>query len=635
MSKRINWKIIVPTLIAIILLILLLIPWKSIVQNIAIEQINKQGFGPAKLTVSSLGPSGIVIKDISVMNDGVVVQQLEVDWTLSGLLNKKISDLRFSGVKIDPKSFPKDEGKSESGQKDTLDFEMLLSKVPTEKISLDLTPPENFSGYFFSKSPVVINFDKKMKRVVVELSKGLSVQNDSLDLKLKPFKLQFDISSSKILLSPLKVKADVIYTIDKKEKSFVRFDELNLSDKSRVELISTADGVVPGNIALRLLQARGAFGEKNANWGQIDLSTEGELNNFKLQGTIKNINHVGSNCLHGLDLDVSATKEEAVSFNISTPKSRKDLLLDVKGRTGGRVVFSLNSNLSKIDFKKTIPCIGSDISEVKGDLSLKGYMNLGKRKGERLDVVLKGAGFKWEEMLVKGLDINSNLVSFITFQGDTPSEIKIQKVGLAFDLKNIHLNYLVTRDQVKVESFNLNVLEGKLWSDSFILDRKTNTTENLVVKVDDLPLNDVLKVGLKDAVEATGKLQGSLPVQWIKNTPVVKGGVLETKESGILRYNPKTINPLEKTGNLNVNMLSDYLKDFRYSKLGIDVDSDEQYNLQMKSKILGVNPAVNNGRPLKFGFNLGLSIRNSIISYLALMKIPKKLEQNFLKKLKK
>jgi hypothetical protein len=635
MSKRISWKIIVPTLIVVTLLVHLLIPWKSIVQDIAVEQIDKQGFGPAKLTVSSLGPSGIVIKDISFMNNGVQIKQLEVDWTISGLMNKKISDLRVSDVKIDPKSFPKREGKSEGGQKDTLDFEMLLAKVPTEKISLDLTIPENFSGYTFSKSPVVIDFDKKIKRVVVDLSKGLSVQNESLDLKLKPFKLQADISSSKIVLSPQKVKADVVYTTDKKEMSFVRFDELNLSDKSRVELISTADGVVPGSIALKLTQTRGAFGEKNANWGQIDLSTEGNLDNLKLRGAIKNINHVGSNCLHGLDLDVSATKAEAVSFKISTPKSRKDLSLDVKGTTGGKVVFSLDSNLSKIDFKKTVPCIGTDISEVKGDLALKGYMNLGKRKSERLDVVLKGAGFQWEEMQVKGLDINSNLVSFSTFQGDTPSEIKIKKVGLAFDLKNVYLNYLVTRDQVKVESFDLKVLDGKLWSDPFVLDRKTNTTEYLVVKVDNLPLNDVLKVGLKDAVEATGKLQGTLPVKWMKNTPVVKGGVLETKELGILRYNPKTINPLEKTGNLNVNMLSDYLKDFRYSKLGIDVDSDEKYNLQMKAKILGVNPAVNNGRPLKFGFNLGLDIKNALISYLALMKIPKKMEQNFLKKLQK
>ncbi|TNF28351.1 MAG: hypothetical protein EP319_09250 [Deltaproteobacteria bacterium] len=635
MSSKVSKKFIISSLFAVVLLILVLIPWKNIVQNIAIEQIDKQGFGPSKLEVSSLGATGIVVSNISVLGDGVQISQLEIDWTITGLFQKKISDIRISGVSVDPKAFPKSESSSSKKDDGALNFDDILAKVPTEKISLDLTTPENLSGYSLSKSPVVINFDKSLKKIELDLPKGLKVQNEALDVSLRPFKLVAIISASKIVLTPQKMQSDIVYTMDKKLKSFVRFDELVLSDKSVIELISTSDGILPGVLALEFKQARGAFGENNANWGQIDLKSNGEFKNLNLKGSVKNINHVGSKCLYGIDLDFKATKTDNFSFVITSPKSRKDLALNVKGSTGSKIHFSLNSNLKNVDFKKTFPCVGKDISEVKGDLSVSGYVNLGKKKGERLDVSLKGAGFNWEEMKVNGVDINSNVVSFSTFAGSTPSEVKIKKVGLAFDLNDISLRYLVSPDKVKVEGFDLKVLEGKLWSEPFELDRKSNTTENLIINVDDLPLNDVLKVGLKDAVEATGKLRGSLPISWIAQTPVVKAGVLETKDNGILRYNPKTINPLEKTGNLNVNMLSDYLKDFRYSKLGIDVDSDEKYNLQMKAKILGVNPAVNNGRPLKFGFNLGLDIKNALISYLALMKIPKKMEQNFLKKLQK
>jgi len=600
----------------------------------AIDKINEQGFGPSKLNVDSISVSGIRVKDISVLNGGVQLKLLEVDWTLMGLMKKSISDLRVYGVKVDPHSLPKT--KSDNDEKsEKIDFQSLIKKIPTDKFEISVNVPNKIAGHTFSERPVSIRFQKKDQALIIDLFEGLEVSHEKYSAKFWPSFIVLQVKNDSLFININNMKANIGYQVSSGETGKLRMDEIVVDRTSYIELKSTEKGIIPKEIKLALTQARGAYGIENLNWGALDLKVDGSFSNLTFNGGVKNINHISSNCLKGIDLKFTGKKKDSVDFKIQTPKSRKDLKLDVSGNTSDKVKFNLIAkDLSKIDFKKSFPCIGKDISNVKGNLGLYGFKNLSK-KGERIDLKLDKAGFQWDEMRVSGINITSNIVNFSTLRGATPSEIKIKKLGLAFDLTNIELKYLMNKNQIDIQKFETSILGGKLWADSFVYDRKKSLTEGLVIQADNLPLGDVLKVGLKDAVNATGQLQGRLPISWVKSTPVVKEGLLETKGSGLLQYNPKTINPLEKTGNSNVNLLSKYLKNLNYSKLSIDVDSDEKYNLQMKSKILGKNPTVNNGRPLKFGFNLGLDVRDTIYSYMALMKIPKKMEQNFLKKLQK
>lgn len=627
-------KFLIPGVLHLLIAITVFFPWASVVESIAIEKINEQGFGPAKLNVDSIGVNGIRVKDISVLNGGIQIKLLEVDWSLTGLMSKSISDLRVYGVKFEPESLPKTKNEGDKESK-VINFQSLVDKIPTEKFEISINVPNKLAGHTFSERPVSVRFQKKEKSLILDFFEGLEVAHEKYSLKLWPSVIIAQVKGSSLFVYIKNMKANVSYQVSPEEHGKLRFDEIVTDRTSFVEIRSTENGITPNEIELALTQARGAYGKDNINWGVLNLKISGLFDDLSFNGGIKNINHVSSKCLMGMDLDFNGNKKEAVNFKVHTPASRKDLLLDISGNSSNKVNFKLVSkDLSMIDFKKSFPCVGKDISNVKGNLGLYGFKNFSK-PGERIDLKLEKAGFQWDEMKVSGVDIKSNVINFSTLKGATPSEVKIKKVALAFDLTNIDLKYLMNKNQVEIQKFQTSILGGKLWADSFIFDRKESVTQGLVIQADNLPLNDVLKVGLKDAVMATGQLQGRLPINWLKKTPVVKNGLLETKGSGVLKYNPRTINPLEKTGNSNVNLLSKYLENLNYSKLSIDVDSDEKYNLQMKSKILGKNPAVNNGRPLKFGFNLGLDIRDTIYSYMALMKIPKKMEQNFLKKLQK
>lgn len=631
--SKLKW--ILPSIFFTIILVLIIIPWNGILEDIAKEQIDKQGFGPTQLHISSLGFSGARIQDLSILGGGLKVKTIEVDWSVAGLLSKQIQDLRISGVDVEPTKLPQSK-KSAEEKSNIIDFEALLQKVPIEKISLDLLLPESFSNFKLERKKVVLDFDKENALLKIFLKEPLKVQQDSIDLTIKPFKLAINIQKHKLIASFQMLNVDLKYFIDKQKKQFVQLDKVEMSDKSHVTVLSTSEGLRPGLIELELNSVRGAYGIQNANWGQFHLTTLGNIGALKIQGSIKNINHVASNCLYGLDLDFSAQRSKQTSFQVQTPSSRKDLSLSIKGTTDEKVKFELRSqDLSSVNFKEMSPCVGKDISNVRGRLGVYGFVGLGKKKNERFDFNLKEAGFKWDEMEIDGIDVKSNMTNFKTLAGATPTQIKIKKIGLAFELNDLNVNYLIRNNHIKIDQFNLSLLGGKLWADKFTIDLKTSQTEDLIFQVDQIPLNDVLKIGLKDAVMATGELQGRLPIGWKDEIPVVSEGKLETKSPGVLRYDPKTINPLEKTGNPNVNLLSKYLKNLNYNNLSIDVDSDEKYNLQMKANIFGTNPAVNNGRPLKFGFNLGLDIRDTIFSYMALMKIPKKLEQKFLKKLQK
>ena len=631
--SKLKWMI--SSLFVSLVLLLFIVPWKVVIEKIIVDQIDQQGFGPSQLSVSSFGMTGLNINNLSALDGGLRIKKIDIDWSIFELHSKKIKNLRVKGLDIDSKKFLQSR-KSEEKKSEILNFQSVIRKIPAEKFTIELLLPHSSSGFKFDRKSIELSFDKQKMIFELWARESINIQHESFDLVVRPFKLFIKVHKDQLVLTSQNINVDLKYYIDEKKEQFISLDKIALSNNSSISLSSTHDGFRVGAIVLDLNSQKGIYGVKNVKWGKLVLSVRGQFDDLKIQGRMKNINHVASNCLDGLDLDFDGYKNDHISFQIQTPPHRKDLSLSISGKLKDKINFVLLSkDLSAMNLKETSPCVGEDITDIKGNLRVNGFVDLSKKRSQRVDIELRDAGFKWDEMEISGFDLSSNIINFKTFAGETPTKLNIKKIGLAFELNDFKVDYLIKKKQINIDQFNFSFLGGKFWSDKFILDRKTFHSKSFVLQMDKIPLDNVLKIGLKDSINASGELQGEMPIIWKDQIPLINHGKLETKSPGNLRYKPKTINPLVKSGNPNAKLLSNYLENLNYSKMSIDVDSDEKYNLQMNANILGVNPSVNNRRPLKFGLNLGLDVRDTIFSYIALMKIPKKLEQKFLKKLQK
>jgi hypothetical protein len=631
--SKLKW--VISSLFISLVLILFIFPWKDAIEKIIVDQIDQQGFGPSQLHVSSFGMTGINISNFSALDGGLRIKKIDIDWSIFELHYKRIKNLRVKGLDIDSIKLLQSR-KSEEKRQEVLNYQSVIEKIPAEKFTVELLLPQSSSGFKFDRKSIVLSFEKKKKIFELWARESINIQHKSFDLVVRPFKLFIEVHKDQLVLTSQNINVDLKYYINEKREQFIALDKITLSNNSSISLTSTYDDFRVGAVALDLNSHKGIYGVKNVKWGKLVLSVRGQFDDLKIQGGMKNINHVASNCLDGLDLDFDGHKNDHISFQIQTPSHRKDLSLSISGKLKDKINFDLISkDLSAMNLKETSPCVGEYITDIKGNLRINGFIGLGKKRGQRVDIKLRDAGFKWDEMEVSGVELSSNIINFKTFAGVTPTKLNIKKIGLAFELNDFKVDYLIRQKQINIDQFNFSFLGGKFWSDKFILDRKTFYSKNFVLQMDNIPLDNVLKIGLKDTINASGELKGEMPIIWKGQIPFITHGKLETNSPGNLRYKPKTINPLVKSGNPNAKLLSNYLENLNYSKISIDVDSDEKYNLQMNANIFGVNPTVNKGRPLKFGLNLGLDVRDTIFSYIALMKIPKKLEQKFLKKLQK
>ncbi|MCO4793031.1 MAG: YdbH domain-containing protein [Bacteriovoracaceae bacterium] len=626
---------IISALICSFIFILIFLPWNSITEFALLKVLTKQGLKKSELTVSDVGLSNITINNLSTLSGGVKLKELKVTWTLSGLLNKEVEDIQLDGLEVNTESILPD---TDNKKSKPLKFSNLIKELPLKNGNLNITLPKKIlNKYMIRDGAVNITIDKKNSEITLRSLNKFKISSDEFDLDFDNLSIKLNIIGETLRVSFPSVELDLKYKITQKPLSEVALNSIKINNKSFLNIISTNNGIKVETIQIDIDQNSG-FLDNQINWEKIDLSLKGSLQNLEVNGHLNNISHTESNCVKDLDLEINALKsEEHYSVSISTPKNRKDLQITVKALIGDIVRFNVKSKkLSEIDFKTNFPCIGKDISSVGGSLSLLGYKSLSKNGKEKLDLSLENGQFQWEEMVVKGLDVKFNLINFNDFSSKKYSSLKIKKADLGIDISDLDIIFKIQNKKlIDVNSVQFSILDGNVRVEPFLFYRLTNKFKKLTVEVDDIPLEKALKMGLKDAVEASGMLTGSLPIIWKGEIPEVLNGKLETKDKGVLKYRPKSFNPLKKTGNLHVEMLSDYLWDFHYDKLSIDVDSDEKYNLEMKTSILGKNLKVNNGRPLKFGLNLDLDVKDTLISTLFLMEFPKKIEQSILEKLKK
>ena len=128
----------------------------------------------------------------------------------------------------------------------------------------------------------------------------------------------------------------------------------------------------------------------------------------------------------------------------------------------------------------------------------------------------------------------------------------------------------------------------------------------LILDVDGIELDQLLDLTPEGAnLEATGKLNGRVPVVFRDGEfKIVEGWFESSYEGGVIRYTPRQLEAGLLAGGQGVKLLLDALKDFRYSRMRVDLVGRADGQIDLKFRIRGSNPAVYGGSEFELNLNI-------------------------------
>lgn len=132
---------------------------------------------------------------------------------------------------------------------------------------------------------------------------------------------------------------------------------------------------------------------------------------------------------------------------------------------------------------------------------------------------------------------------------------------------------------------------------------------NTMVSVSRLSLNDILGMVTGNRASATGTLSGKLPVGITNDGGIIfYPGELRADKAGTIHVEPEAI----PADNLQIDVLRQVLKDFRYDTLSMKIESGTGNTVDVHLSLDGKNPEAYKGRPVKLNVHLTGDLLNIV-----------------------
>ncbi len=185
-----------------------------------------------------------------------------------------------------------------------------------------------------------------------------------------------------------------------------------------------------------------------------------------------------------------------------------------------------------------------------------------------------------------------------------PSALRIQAVDVGVPIEDISLVATWQDGQAQVRDTRGRVLGGNVSLSPLTYTAATGSAM-FNVTLTDIDLAQLLALEGDDIV-GTGTLDGRLPVTLTDNAPRIAGGTMSAQPpGGFIRITPSFSGPTGQPG-LDFALLA--LKDFNYTQLSADIAYSESGDLQLGVQLLGRNPTVEQGRPIRYNLNISENV---------------------------
>lgn len=212
-------------------------------------------------------------------------------------------------------------------------------------------------------------------------------------------------------------------------------------------------------------------------------------------------------------------------------------------------------------------------------------------------------------------DVNTELSfsSFFPLQSQGRQTLTVAKFDPGFPLENGVIEFELIPDGVKVYSARWPLGAGAVSLDPF--DWLYSAAQNRVVmRMEKVSLGEFLNDVGDGALEATGDIEGVLPIMLSGVDVNVDGGYLIVKDGGTIKYQSKQTNAAGAS-NEYAKMAFDALQDFNYRSLTAKIDGPLDGAIEVGMEFDGSNKDVLNNQPFRFNINIEGELLNILRSF--------------------
>ncbi|MBW2268118.1 MAG: YdbH domain-containing protein [Deltaproteobacteria bacterium] len=206
--------------------------------------------------------------------------------------------------------------------------------------------------------------------------------------------------------------------------------------------------------------------------------------------------------------------------------------------------------------------------------------------------------------------------------------VSMARLDFGLELTNGLVDYELRRDGVlKVESAEWQFAGGTLHAQG-TLDLQADE-QRLLLGVRDVDLAQLLALVNLDGLTGSGSLRGEMPVVLHGETIEIRDAVLEaSSEGGWIRYSPEgEATAVASAAGMAFDDLLIALQNFRYERLSLTINGEAQGEVNVALSLHGSNPEHRDGQPYEFNMNvdgqLGDMLRQSDAAY----RIPLRIEE--------
>lgn len=211
--------------------------------------------------------------------------------------------------------------------------------------------------------------------------------------------------------------------------------------------------------------------------------------------------------------------------------------------------------------------------------------------------------------------VNLNLdMSFEKDNGwllSAPADLSIDALNVGLPLNNISLRVeeyqhnMGTRPVVKLADFKANILDGGVFSEKIELDLNKPVNQ-FSLTLSELSLASILALNRNEALQATGMINGELPLSLNEGVLQIDNGWLEADQrGGVIRYDGIGE---ALSGNADLRLVAGLLKYFQYNELSARVNLNPAGALTLRTKLYGRGAEAEFDAPVNLNFNIDLDL---------------------------
>ena len=209
------------------------------------------------------------------------------------------------------------------------------------------------------------------------------------------------------------------------------------------------------------------------------------------------------------------------------------------------------------------------------------------------------------------LNVAMNLEQEDGWRLSAPARLTLDELNVGLPLNAISLNIAEYRQAtgarpvLKLADLRAGVLEGSVFANEIAIDLNKPVNQ-FSLGLSALSLEKLLALNGAEALQATGMINGALPLSLKEGALQIKDGWLRADErGGEIRYN-RIDEAL--SGNADLRQVAGLLKHFQYNELSARVNLNPAGALTLRTKLHGRGPEAEFDAPVNLNFNIDLDL---------------------------